>query len=137
MGKIPTGLPSVAWPHLTLSELWVLVPSSIGMMLVIFSEALGAGQNFADKHGYRLVPDQEMIALGLANIGSAFLGGLACGGSLSQTAVNDGAGARTEVLAAGGCGLEPGDRRRPDAAVSPTSPRPSWPPSSSTLSTTS
>jgi sulfate permease, SulP family len=97
VGKIPTGLPSVAWPHLTLSELWVLVPSSIGMMLVIFSEALGAGQNFADKHGYRLLPDQEMIALGLANIGSAFLGGLACGGSLSQTAVNDGAGARTEV----------------------------------------
>ena len=34
VGKIPTGLPSVAWPHLTLSELWVLVPSSIGMMLV-------------------------------------------------------------------------------------------------------
>ncbi|HTT90795.1 MAG TPA: SulP family inorganic anion transporter, partial [Acidimicrobiales bacterium] len=97
VGKIPTGLPSVAWPHLNLSELWVLIPSSIGMMLVIFSEALGAGQNFADKHGYRLVPDQEMIALGLANIGSAFLGGLACGGSLSQTAVNDGAGARTEV----------------------------------------
>jgi sulfate permease, SulP family len=97
VGKIPTGLPSVAWPHLTLSELWVLIPSSIGMMLVIFSEALGAGQNFADKHGYRLVPDQEMIALGLANIGSAFLGGLACGGSLSQSAVNDGAGARTEV----------------------------------------
>ena len=97
VGKIPTGLPSLAWPHLTLSELWVLVPSSIGMMLVIFSEALGAGQNFADKHGYRLVPDQEMIALGLANIGSAVLGGLACGGSLSQSAVNDGAGARTEV----------------------------------------
>ncbi len=97
VGKIPTGLPSVAWPTLNLSELWVLIPSSIGMMLVIFSEALGAGQNFADKHGYRLVPDQEMIALGLANIGSALFGGLACGGSLSQTAVNDGAGARTEV----------------------------------------
>jgi SulP family sulfate permease len=97
VGKIPTGLPSVAWPHLTLSELWVLIPSSIGMMLVIFSEALGAGQNFADRHGYRLVPDQEMIALGLANIGSAVLGGLAAGGSLSQSAVNDGAGAKSEL----------------------------------------
>jgi sulfate permease, SulP family len=97
VGKIPTGLPSVAWPHLTLTELWVLIPSSIGMMLVIFSEALGAGQNFADRHGYRLVPDQEMIALGLANIGSAVLGGLAAGGSLSQSAVNDGAGAKSEL----------------------------------------
>ena len=67
------------------------------MMLVIFSEALGAGQTFADKHGYRLDSSQEMIALGLANLGSGFLGGLACGGSLSQTAVNDGAGARSEL----------------------------------------
>ena len=65
------------------------------MMLVIFSEALGAGQTFADNHGYRLDSSQEMIALGLANLGSGFLGGLACGGSLSQTAVNDGAGARS------------------------------------------
>jgi len=38
-----------------------------------------------------------MIALGLANLGSGVLGGLACGGSLSQSAVNDGAGARTEL----------------------------------------
>jgi SulP family sulfate permease len=67
------------------------------MMLVIFSEALGAGQTFADKHGYRLDNSQEMIALGLANLGSGVLGGLACGGSLSQTAVNDGAGARSEL----------------------------------------
>ena len=63
------------------------------MMLVIFSEALGAGQTFADKHGYRLDPSQEMVALGAANVGSGLLGGLAAGGSLSQTAVNDGAGA--------------------------------------------
>jgi sulfate permease, SulP family len=97
VGKIPTGLPNVSWPHLTVSDLWVLLPSAAGMMLVIFSEALGAGQTFADKHGYRLESSQEMIALGLANLFSGVLGGLACGGSLSQSAVNDGAGARTEV----------------------------------------
>jgi sulfate permease, SulP family len=97
VGKIPSGLPSVVTEHITVSELWVLIPSAVGMMLVIFSEALGAGQTFADKHGYRLASSQEMIALGLANIGSGFLGGLACGGSLSQTAVNDGAGARSEL----------------------------------------
>ena len=48
----------------------MLLPSAAGMMLVIFSEALGAGQTFADKHGYRLDSSQEMIALGLANLGS-------------------------------------------------------------------
>jgi SulP family sulfate permease len=97
VGQIPSGLPSIVSEHITVSQLWVLLPSAVGMMLVIFSEALGAGQTFADRHGYRLDSSQEMIALGLANIGSGFLGGLACGGSLSQSAVNDGAGARSEL----------------------------------------
>jgi SulP family sulfate permease len=97
VGSIPTGLPSVSWPHLKAGDAWLLISGAAGMMLVIFSEALGAGQTFADKHGYRLESSQEMIALGLANLGSGVLGGLAAGGSLSQTAVNDGAGGRTEV----------------------------------------
>lgn len=82
---------------LSVHGLWVLLPSAGGMMLVIFSEALGAAQNFADKHGYRLDPSQDMVALGLANLGSGLLGGLAAGGSLSQSAVNDGAGARSQL----------------------------------------
>jgi sulfate permease, SulP family len=97
VGKIASGLPSVAVVHFSPSDLWVMLPSAIGMMLVIFSESLGAAQTFADKHGYRLDPSQDMIALGLANIGSGFIGGLAAGGSLSQTAVNDAAGARSQL----------------------------------------
>jgi sulfate permease, SulP family len=97
IGDIPTGLPSFEVPDVRMDDLWVLLPSAIGMMLVIYSEALGAATTFAEKHGYRLDSNQEMIALGLANIGSGFLGGLAGGGSLSQSAVNEGAGARTEL----------------------------------------
>lgn len=107
IGDIPTGLPSVTIPEITRRDLWVLIPSAIGMMLVIYSEALAAATAFAEKHGYRLVPDQELLALGLANIGSSVLGGLASGGSLSQSAVNDGAGARTQMspLVAAGLSL--------------------------------
>jgi sulfate permease, SulP family len=97
IGDIPTGLPSFTVPDIRMDDLWILLPSAIGMMLVIFSEALGAATTFADKHGYRLDSNQEMIALGIANIGSGFLGGLAGGGSLSQSAVNEGAGARSEL----------------------------------------
>jgi high affinity sulfate transporter 1 len=97
VGHIPTGFPSVSIPHVGLSDLWVLLPSSLGMLLVIYSEALGAATTFAEKYGNRIDSNQEMIALGLANIGSGLLGGLAAGGSLSQTAVNDGAGAKSEV----------------------------------------
>jgi MFS superfamily sulfate permease-like transporter len=67
------------------------------MLLVIFSESLGAATNFAAKYGYEIDADQELIALGVANVGSGFLGGLGAGGSLSQSAVNEGAGARTEL----------------------------------------
>jgi sulfate permease, SulP family len=97
IGKIPTGLSSLGFPDLNVGDLWVLIPSALGMVLVMFSEALGAAETFAEKHHYRLDPDQEMIALGTANIGSGLLGGLAAGGSLSQTAVNDGAGARSQM----------------------------------------
>jgi|SRR6266516_1038406 len=67
------------------------------MVLVIFSESLGAAQTFATKYGYEIDPNQEMIALGTANIGSGLVGGLAAGGSLSKSAVNEGAGARSEL----------------------------------------
>lgn len=97
IGHIPSGFPSVTVPRPALSDLWVLIPSALGMLLVIYSEALGAATTFADKHGYRIDPNQEMIALGLANIGSGLFGGLAAGGSLSQSAVNDGAGAKSEA----------------------------------------
>ena len=97
VGKIPAGLPSLHGLNVSVSQLWVLLPSAAGLMLVIFSEALGAADTFAEKYGYRIDPSQEMIAFGLANLGSGFLGGLAVGGSLSQSAVNDGAGARSEA----------------------------------------
>ena len=64
---------------------------------MIFGESLGAADNFATKHGYEIDPNQELIALGVANGGSGLLGGLAGGGSLSQSAVNEGAGARSEI----------------------------------------
>jgi MFS superfamily sulfate permease-like transporter len=56
VGHIPTGLPSVSLPHVKAADFWALIPSAAGMMLVIFSEALGAGQTFADTHRYRLDP---------------------------------------------------------------------------------
>jgi SulP family sulfate permease len=45
------------------------------MVLVILSESLGAAQTFATKYGYEIDPDQEMIALGVANAGSDWWAG--------------------------------------------------------------
>jgi high affinity sulfate transporter 1 len=99
VGKVPSGLPSVAVPSIPSQNIPTLIAAAGGMLLVIYSESLGAAQNFATKHGYEIDPNQELIALGVANAGSGFLGGLAAGGSLSQSAVNEGAGARSEASA--------------------------------------
>ena len=97
VGHVPSGLPTPAVPTIKSSDVTVLLAAAGGMLLVIFSESLGAAENFATKHGYDIDPNQELIALGVANAGSGLLGGLAAGGSLSQSAVNEGAGARTEL----------------------------------------
>jgi high affinity sulfate transporter 1 len=97
VGHVPGGLPSVSFPQPPTGDIGALMAGAAGMMLVIFSESLGAATNFATKHGYEIDPNQELVALGVANAGSAMLRGLPAGGSLSQSAVNEGAGARSEA----------------------------------------
>jgi sulfate permease, SulP family len=97
VGHVPSGLPTPAVPSLRGGDILPLITAAAGLLLVIFSESLGAADNFATKYGYEIDPNQELIALGVANTGSGLLGGLAGGGSLSQSAVNEGAGARSEV----------------------------------------
>jgi high affinity sulfate transporter 1 len=96
-GAIPSGLPHFVLPRLSLAVLEELLPGAAGIALVAFSQALGTGKTFADKHGYDLNPDRELVAMGAANVGCCFLGGLVNGGSMSSTAVNERAGARSQA----------------------------------------
>ncbi len=97
VGHVPSGLPTPGVPSVHSADIAPLVAAAGGMLLVIFSESLGAANTFATKYGYEIDPNQELIALGVANLGSGLVGGLAGGGSLSQSAVNEGAGARSEL----------------------------------------
>ncbi len=97
VGTLPSGLPTPGLPHVDASTLWTLVPAAIGIMLVSYSEALGVAGSLANKHGYDIDPNQELLAHGAANLASGALGGLAAGGSMSSSAVNDGAKARSQV----------------------------------------
>ena len=97
VGHVPSGLPTPGVPSVHGADIAPLIAAAGGMLLVIFSESLGAANTFATKYGYEIDPNQELIALGVANLGSGLVGGLAGGGSLSQSAVNEGAGARSEI----------------------------------------
>jgi high affinity sulfate transporter 1 len=97
VGDVPSGLPGLGLPSVDSADALTLLAAAGGLVLVIYSESLGAADAFATKYGYEIDPNQELIALGVANVGSGLIGGLAGGGSLSQSAVNEGAGARSEV----------------------------------------
>jgi SulP family sulfate permease len=87
----------VSLPSVRAAELLALLPGALGVTLVTFSQALGTAQTFAARHGYEIDTNQELVAMGVANLGSGLLGGLVNGGSMSSTAVNDRAGAQTQV----------------------------------------
>lgn len=97
VGRLPQGLPSLDIPKVPFTTYLAMVLPAIGVLLVAFSEALGVAHEFAEKHGYEVDADQELIAHALANLGSALFGGMLAGGGMSASAVKEGAGAHTQV----------------------------------------
>lgn len=96
-GNIPQGLPSLAGPALRLRDVEGIVPLAAGCLLLAYIEGVSAARTFAAKHGYELDPRQEFLGIGAANLGAAMGHGYPVAGGLSQSAVNDKAGARTPL----------------------------------------
>lgn len=96
-GKIPEGLPALAGPALRLRDVEGIFPLAGGCLLLAYIEGVSAARAFAAKHGYALDPRQELLGLGAANLAVAIGQGYPVAGGLSQSAVNDKAGARTAL----------------------------------------
>jgi SulP family sulfate permease len=95
VGHIPTGLPSVALPDLSLAAgLWT---GALGIALMSFTETIAAGRAFARGDEPPPRANRELLATGLGNAAGALLGAMPAGGGTSQTAVNRHAGARSQV----------------------------------------
>ena len=99
VGRIPTGLPHVGLPVVSRSDLLELFTGAIGIVLIVYAEALAAGRTFAAKYKYDINPNQELAALGLANLASGFMQGIIVGGGMSGTAANAAGGARSQLSA--------------------------------------
>jgi sulfate permease, SulP family len=97
VGTIHAGMPSLSLPRVGEDDLTDVLIGAIGIVLVLVAEALAAGRTFAAKHGYETAPNQELFAMGAANLTAGLLGGMIVGGGMSGTAANDGAGARTQL----------------------------------------
>jgi sulfate permease, SulP family len=96
-GKIPEGLPSLSGPAVRLSDIEGIFPLAAGCLLLAYVEGVSAARTLAAKHGYELDSRQEFLGLGAANLAAAFGHGYPVAGGLSQSAVNDKAGARTPL----------------------------------------
>src|SRR5215208_7654444 len=96
-GEIPAGLPAIAGPALRLRDVEGIVPLAAGCLLLAYIESVSAGRTFAAKHEYTIDPRQELLGLGAANLAAALGHGYPVAGGLSQSAVNDKAGARTPL----------------------------------------
>ncbi len=94
-GHIPTGIPFPAVPDLSLLK--IMWPGALGLALMSFTESIAAGRAFVQHNDPRPAPNQELIALGAANLAGAFFHCFPAGGGTSQTAVNSRAGARSQV----------------------------------------
>ncbi|NEJ25282.1 STAS domain-containing protein [Rhizobium leguminosarum] len=96
-GAIPSGLPSLHGPLLRLRDVEGIVPLAGGVLLLAYIEGVSAARSFAAKHGYALDPRQEFLGIGAANLFAGLGQGYPVAGGLSQSAVNDKAGARSPL----------------------------------------
>ncbi|MFT5098369.1 MAG: SulP family sulfate permease [Patiriisocius sp.] len=97
VGDIPGGLPQFQDFELNRTEIEKLLPSALLIAMVVFMESTSIGTAVAVKRREKIIPNQELVGLGFANIGSALFGGFPVAGSFARTIVNHSAGAATQL----------------------------------------
>lgn len=96
VGTVPGGLPSLSIPTFTWEQVQALVPTALTISLVGFMESIAVAKAVQKRHrNYEVVPNQELIALGAANLAGSIVQAYPVTGGFSRTAVNDQAGAKT------------------------------------------
>ena len=97
VGEVATGLPLPSLPSVPLTSIPFLALGAAGIVFLAVGESVGAGRAYASRHRYEIEPDQEMLALGAANLSSGLFGGFTTDASLSQTATAETAGAKSQL----------------------------------------
>lgn len=108
VGDVPSGLPAPVLPvplpglagggsALTLTDLTSLLPIALAISLVGFMESIAVAKVYASRNRYDIDADQELKALGMANVAGSLFQSFPVTGGFSRTAVNAQAGARSQV----------------------------------------
>ena len=97
LGQVPNGLPAVGLPAVGWADLNALLPLAVACFMLGAVETAAIGRMFTAKHRGRFDANQEFLALAAANFAAALGRGLPVSGGMSQSVVNEGAGARTPL----------------------------------------
>ena len=97
VGEIPDGLPRPAFPGFGLGDITHLLPDAVALALIAFAESIAGARAFAARHGYEVNADQELVALGVANLGAGLLQGFSVDASLSRSAVAEASGVKSQL----------------------------------------
>ena len=95
VADIPPGLPALTLPSFDLALIQTLLPAAALISVVGFLESISVAKSLASKRRQKVDPDQELIALGAANIGASLTGGYPVTGGFSRSLVNFTSGAET------------------------------------------
>jgi high affinity sulfate transporter 1 len=96
VGEVPAGLPSLTFPAVSVEDIFTLLPAALALTILIFADEVLTARVFGTKHGQKIGANQELIAIGLANIGAGLLTGFPAATSGSRTAVNDQMGGKSQ-----------------------------------------
>jgi high affinity sulfate transporter 1 len=105
VGVLPQGFPMPSLPDIELADLPLLVGGAIGITLVAIGDTVSVSAGFAAKRGSEVDTDQEIVAIGTANVAAGFFSGFPVSTSSSRTAVADQAGAKSQLTGLVAAGL--------------------------------
>ncbi len=97
VGQVPAGFPSLSLDFINIEKWRLLFPSAAFIALIAYVESVAIAKVTANLRGEKIVPNQELIGLGAANLATAISGGMPVAGGFSRTMVNFSAGARTQM----------------------------------------
>jgi high affinity sulfate transporter 1 len=97
LGPLPQGLPRPSLPLIPFDDLWPVLTGALAVALVSFADTSVLSRTYAARLHSPVDPNQEMLALGMANLAGGFFQGFAVSSSSSRTPVAEAAGARTQL----------------------------------------
>jgi sulfate permease, SulP family len=97
VGALPQGLPEFRLPGLRVRDVDGVIPLAFACLLLSYVESVSAARALAQANGYEIDPRQELLGLGAANLAAGLFQAYPVAGGLSQSSVNDKAGAKTPL----------------------------------------